>query len=134
MEYWEKAVVLRLNGATRQTFTIKDSKSAAHFLLSRWPHKTGTSYRRAILTCSAVLNGRLSQEAAQSAFVVAAMEAAIPFEVKDRFEAEIAAICGAIFEEDSLEFELATQLLELDDGPTPPFSWPYPEASGQLGR
>ncbi|UVC07857.1 DUF982 domain-containing protein [Rhizobium sp. TH2] len=95
--------------------------------------KQGTGYRQAVLSCSAALKGSASQEAAQSSFMAAATEAAIPFEVKDRFETEIAAVCDAIFEEESIAFAPAAPLPDLD-GAMPPF-WPTRlPASGQLAR
>ncbi|CAN7684048.1 DUF982 domain-containing protein [Rhizobium sp. LjRoot254] len=133
MEDWDKIIVLQLKDPKQQTLPVRDVKDAARILLGKWPRKQGTGYRQAVLSCSAALKGSASQETAQSSFMAAAMEAAIPFEVKDRFETEIAAVCDAIFQEESTAFALAAPLSDLD-GPTLPF-WQKPlPTSGRLAR
>jgi hypothetical protein len=133
MEDWDKIIVLQLKDPKPQALPVRDVKDAARILLGKWPRKQGTGYRQAVLSCSAAIKGRASQEAAQSSFMAAAREAAISFEVKDRFESEIAAVCDAIFQEESIAFALAAPLSDLD-GPTLPFWQTRPPASGQLAR
>lgn len=133
MEDWDKIIVLQLKDPKPQTLPVRDVKDAARILLGRWPRKQGTGYRQAVISCSAALKGIASQETAQWSFMAAAIEAAIPFEVKDRFETEIAAVCDAIFEEESIAYALAAPLPGLN-GPTPPFWQTHPPASGQLAR
>ena len=131
MEDWDKIIVLQLKDPKPQTLPVRDVKDAARILLGGWPQKQGTGYRQAVISCSAALKGSASQETAQWSFMAAATEAAIPFEVKDRFEREIAAVCDAIFEEESIALSAPIPGL---DGTTPPF-WPTrPPASGQLAR
>jgi hypothetical protein len=129
MENWDKIIVLQLKDPKPQAFPVRDVKDAARILLGGWPQKKGTGYRQAVLSCSAALKGAASQETAQSSFMAAATEAAIPFEVQDRFEIEIAAVCDAIFQEESIAFSPA-EFGEMD-GPKPLF-WPTQSpASGQ---
>lgn len=132
MEYWEKIVVLRLNDRSQTALSINDTKDAARVLLKGWPATKGKSYRRAILSCSAALHGRAPQDAAQWAFVVAAMEAAITFELIDRFDIEIAAVCRELLAEEMPQ-EPSAPAVERD-GPMPPFWWPKPQASAPSAR
>jgi len=46
-----------------------------------WPDKSGASYRRALRNCEAFLSGEATMLAARASFMVAAMEAGLPFEV-----------------------------------------------------
>jgi hypothetical protein len=131
MEDWDKIIVLQLKDPKPQALSVRDVKDAARILLGRWPQKRGTGYRQAVLSCSAALKGSASQEAAQSSLMAAAAEAAIPYEVKDRFETEIAAVCDAIFQEESIA--IAAPLSNLD-GSMPPFWQTRLPASGQLAR
>jgi len=131
MEDWDKIVVLQLQHPKPRKLPVRDVKDAARLLLGKWPLKQGKSYRQAVLNCSAAIKGSLSQEMAQWSFMAAATEAAIPFEVKDRFEIEIAAVCDAIFQEESVAFALAASGL---NGTTPLFWQTHPQASGQLAR
>jgi hypothetical protein len=133
MEDWDKIIVLQLKDPKPQTLPVRDLKDAARILLGKWPRKQGTGYRQAILSCSAAIRGRASQEAAQSSFMAAATEAAIPFEVKDRLETEIAAVCDAIFEEESIAFELAARRSD-PARPTLPFWQTHPPVSGPSAR
>ncbi|MGV3552254.1 DUF982 domain-containing protein [Rhizobium sp.] len=133
MEYWEKIVLLRLNGSAAKALSIRNSRDAAKVLLKAWPVKSGKSYRRAVLSCSAAIHGRVPQDLAQWAFIVAAMEAAISYEIIDPFDSEIAAICRELLEEDGPleEVELAT-----DDAEEirPLFWWPKRQVSGPSAR
>ena len=131
MEDWDKIIVLQLKDPKPQALPVRDVKDAARILLGGWPRKQGRGYRQAVISCSAALKGSASQETAQWSFMAAATEAAIPFEVKDRFETEIAAVCDAIFEEESVAFGATISDL---DGLMPLF-WPTrPPASGQSAR
>ena len=131
MEDWDKIIVLQLQYPKPRKLPVRDVKDAARLLLGKWPLKQGKSYRQAVLNCSAAIKGSLSQEMAQWSFMAAATEAAIPFEVKDRFEIEIAAACDAIFQEETVAFALAARGL---DGAKPPFWQTHLPASGQLAR
>lgn len=131
MEDWDKIIVLQLKDPKPQALPVRDVKDAARILLGRWPRKQGTGYRQAVISCSAALKGSASQESAQWSFMAAATEAAIPFEVMDRFETEIAAVCDAIFEEESIALSAPIPGLDVT---TPPFWQTHPPASGQLAR
>lgn len=133
MEYWEKIILLRLNGPAARALSIKNSRDAATVLLKAWPIKSGKSYRRAVLSCSAAIHGRVPQDMAQWAFIVAAMEAAIPYEIIDPFDTEIAAICRELLDEEGMldEVEFAA---EKDDELKPLFWWPKRQASGPSAR
>lgn len=131
MNDWDKIIVLKLRHPKPRKLPVRDVKDAARLLLGKWPVKQGKSYRQAVLNCSAAIKGSLSQETAQWSFMAAAIEAAIPFEVQDRFETEIAAVCDAIFHEESAAFALGGPGL---NGITPPLWQTHPPASGQLAR
>lgn len=133
MEYWDKIVVIHLAQPRPRSLSIKDSKDAARLLLSRWPRKEGSSYRRAILNCSAALRGQGPSDVAQWSFIVAAMEAAIPYEVVDRLDTEIAAVCRELLDNEDMLREPVAPAYDID-GPTRPFWWPRPQASGRSAR
>lgn len=133
MEYWEKIVSLRLNGSAGRALSIKSSKDAAQVLLKAWPAAQGKSYRRAVLSCSGAIHGRVPQDLAQWSFIVALMEAAISYEITDRLDAEIGAVCRELMGEDASP----------DDGDAPieeeteakqPFWWPKRQAFGPSAR
>jgi len=128
MEYWDKIVVLHLETPRPRSLSIRDSKDAARLLLSRWPLREGSSYRRAVLNCSAALRGQGPSDVAQWSFVVAAMEAAIPYEIVDRLDAEIAAVCKELLENEDVREEPAPK--HEKDGGMRPFWWSRPSASG----
>lgn len=132
MEYWDKIVVLHLTEPRARTLSIKDSKDAAWLLLNRWPEKQGKSYRRAVLNCSAALRGQGPSDVAQWSFVVAAMEAAISYEVVDRLDSEIAAICKELLDGEDVPQETSAHAPDMD-GATRPFWWSRPRASGLQG-
>ena len=140
MIYWEKTIILRLQSPVFFTVSIVNAKSAAKLLLNQWPEKTGRSYRRAVINCLGAIRGQVSQEAAQWAFTVAVMEAAIPFEIKDRLEMEIAEICQALLSEEGVSTEASPkstypgQVLQGKDVQAPIFWWPKPQAGGQSVR
>lgn len=133
MEYWDKIVVIHLNGPKVRSLSIRDSKDAARLLLSRWPRKEGNCYRRAILNCSAALRGQGPSDVAQWSFIVAAMEAAIPYELIDRLDAEIAAVCRELPDNEDMLREAVAPAYDID-GPTQLFWWPRPQASGPPAR
>lgn len=122
MKIWDKMVILRPNDGSNETMEINDSKEAARVLLTAWPAAQGKSYRRAVMSCSAAVDGRVPQEAAQWAFIVAIMEAAIPYEVIDRLDAEIGAVCLKLLEEDAPVIKM-TGTISKDVRP-PTFWWP----------
>jgi hypothetical protein len=128
MQYWEKIVTLRPLGTDSPAISINNSKSAAHVLLKAWPARRGKSYRRAVLSCSAALRGEATHELAQWAFIVAAMEAAIPYEIVDRLDAEIAAVCREIMRE---KIPQPAALFAQPQVPEPqPFWWPKRDQAG----
>jgi hypothetical protein len=133
MEYWDKIVVIHLKGPSPRSLSIKDSKAAARLLLLRWPLRDGKSYRRAILNCSAALRGQGPSDVAQWSFVVAAMEAAIPYEIMDRLDMEIAAVCKELLENEDMPQQAAASAIDRD-GAMRPFWWSPPTASGQSVR
>lgn len=130
MEYWDKIVVIHLTEPRPRSLPIKDSRDAARLLLSRWPLREGRSYRRAILNCSAALRGQGPNDVAQWSFVVAAMEAAIPYEIVDRLDAEIAAVCKELLENEEMQQESIASATDWD-GSVRPFWWPPPRGSGR---
>jgi hypothetical protein len=129
MEYWDKIVIIQIKEPTPRSISIKDSKAAARLLLSRWPSRDGKSYRRAVLNCSAALRGQGPGDVAQWSFIVAAMEAAIPYEIVDRFDMEIAEVCKELLEnEEMLNGPAATAIDK--DGAMQPFWWAPRSTSG----
>ena len=133
MDYWDKTIILRFDEKNSKALPIKDAKDAARVLLKSWPVMQGNSYRRAILNCSAALHGRAPQDAAQWAFIVAAMEAAIAFEIVDRFETEIGAVCMEMLAEEMPPQQYSAPAVDMRD-PTPLFWWPRRQASGRLAQ
>ena len=132
MEYWDKIVVLHLETPRPRSLSIGDSKDAARLLLGRWPLREGRSYRRAILNCSAALRGQGPSDLAQWSFVVAAMEAAIPYEIIDRLDMEIAAVCRELLENEDIHGEPDPK--DEKDDAIRPFWWSRPTASGRSAR
>ena len=132
MEYWDKIVVIHLTEPRPRSLPIKDSRDAARLLLSRWPLREGRSYRRAILNCSAALRGQGPSDLAQWSFVVAAMEAAIPYEIIDRLDMEIAAVCRELLENEDIHGEPDPK--DDKDDAIRPFWWSRPSASGPSAR
>jgi hypothetical protein len=128
MEYWENIVLLRPDRSEARALAVKNSKDAARVLLKAWPNSEGRSYRRAVLNCSAAIHGKVPQDLAQWSFIVAAMEAAISYEIVDRFDAEIAAVCRELIDENA-----PAQWTEASDfeekAAMPPFWWPKRPAS-----
>lgn len=133
MEYWDKIVVIHIREPRPRSLPIKDSKDAARLLLSRWPSREGRSYRRAILNCSAALRGHGPSDVAQWSFVVAAMEAAIPYEIVDRLDAEIAAVCKELLESEDMLTEISGSAID-GDSSTQPFWWPSSPVAGRSMR
>ena len=133
MEYWEKIVLLRLDGSTGKALSIESSKDAARVLLTGWPNKAGESYRRAVLSCSAAVHGRVPQDLAQWSFIVALMEAAISYEITDRLDAEIGAVCRESMGEDAPQ-EDGDASKEEKPAVRQPFWWSKRQASGPSAR
>ena len=133
MEYWEKIVLLHPKGSAAKALSVKNSKDAATVLLKGWPTKNGKSYRRAVLSCSAAIHGRVPQDLAQWSFIVAAMEAAISYEIIDPFDSEIAAICRELLEEEKALDKVEKAASESDDI-KPLFWWPKRPVSGPSAR
>ena len=134
MEYWEKIVRLYFHGPSMKALSVKSSKDAARLLLKDWPTTDGRSYRRAVLSCSAAVQGRAPQDLAQWAFIVAAMEAAMSYEIVDRFDSEIADVCRQLLAE---EGALMQQIEAPPDRPPDirqPFWWPKRSISVRSAR
>lgn len=140
MEYWEKIVILQLGGNPARSLSIRSSKDAARVLLKAWPVNEGKCYRRAVLSCSAAMHGRVPQDLAQWAFIVAAMEAALSFEIIDPFDQEIAAVCREMLGDielpdgDGDSRECVEPPIQIQDDLTRPFWWPKRKASGRSAR
>ena len=134
MKNWEKIVILHPSGDDGPALAINDVKAAARILLQDWPARDGKSYRRAVLACSAAIHGKVPQDTAQWAFVVAAMEAVIPHEIVDWFDTEIAAACREMFGESAPPPAVAAAPVVKRDRVMPPFWWPKRPASGQSAR
>lgn len=140
MKIWDKIVILHPEGRNNKTLKISDSREAARILLNSWPAVQGKSYRRAVLSCSAAVDDRVPQDTAQWAFIVAVMEAAIPYEIIDRLDAEIGAVCRELLEDEAPVCK-AGKLAE-SNAQSPLFWWPkrsgqqehqahaFPEAAG----
>jgi len=132
MKIWDKMVILRPHGDSNEALEINDSKEAARVLLNSWPAVQGKSYRRAVLSCSAAVDGRVPQETAQWAFIVAVMEAAIPYEIIDRLDAEIGAVCLALLGDESLPPQLPKTSSVKSSSPA--FWWPKRGSEHELSR
>ena len=125
MKIWDKIVILRPNEKNKRAIKVSDSKEAARVLLTAWPAAQGKSYRRAVLTCSAAVGDRVPQDTAQWAFIVAVMEAAIPYEIIDRLDLEIGAVCRELLEDEAPALPSLPALVSVAaDAPTPIFWWP----------
>lgn len=86
-----------------------------------------------MLSCSAAVHGRVPHDLAQWAFIVAAMEAAIAYEVVDPFETEIAAVCRDLMGEDAPSDQNDASSDETAEVMLP-FWWPKRQASGPSAR
>jgi hypothetical protein len=68
------------------------------------------------------------------------MEAAIPFEIKDRLEMEIAEICQALLAEEGVTSEALPKAsfpslaIRPSDMQVPSFWWPKPQTNGRQAR
>lgn len=92
MNDFDKVVSIKLG---QRWVAVESVGQALDCLRERWPVSDGPSFQRALANCEAAVAGHGSAVAARTAFVVAAMEAGLPFELhKDEFgflEQEIAA-------------------------------------------
>lgn len=92
MNDFDKVVSIKLG---QEWVAVGSVGQALACLRERWPVASGSSLQRALANCEAAMAGHGSAVAARTAFVVAAMEAGLPFELhKDEFgflESEIAA-------------------------------------------
>jgi hypothetical protein len=132
MKNWEKIVILHPLDDKKAALAVNDAKTAAKALLQAWPTRDGKSYRRAVLTCSAAVHDKVPQDTAQWAFIVATMEAGISYEIVDRLDSEIAAVCRELLQE---EMHFTPGLSEASGADTtPPFWWPSPRASAPSVR
>lgn len=75
---FDVAVILTVDG---QLLFVEDVGDARKLLLERFPDPDGPSFKRALSACDACLLGSSSGATARIMFIVAAMEAAYPFEV-----------------------------------------------------
>jgi len=132
MKIWDKIVILHPEDQNNEAMEINDSKEAARVLLNSWPAAQGKSYRRAVLSCSAAVDGRVPQETAQWAFIVAIMEAAIPYEIIDRLDAEIGAVCRELLGDESFPTRLP-KVTSVETS-SPVFWWPKRGGERELRR
>ena len=77
---WDKVVVFTLGGDRHM---VRDLETAYRSLTELWSNKRGPSYRRAVDTSEAALAGERPGSAARITFVVALMEAGLPFQLYD---------------------------------------------------
>ncbi|MCB1445962.1 MAG: DUF982 domain-containing protein [Rhizobiaceae bacterium] len=127
MKLWDKIVILHPHRAGQVALQIMDARSAARVLLEAWPERSGRSYRRAVLACSAAIGGKAPRDAAQWAFIVATMEAGISYDIVDRLDSEIAAVCREILAEEMPFPAMASPAG--GDPLRPPFWWSRRQAS-----
>ena len=132
MKNWEKIVILHPLDDKKAALAVNDAKTAAKALLQAWPTRNGKSYRRAVLSCSAAVHEKIPQDTAQWAFIVATMEAGISYEIIDRLDSEIAAVCREMFEEEMHFGPVADN--DADEETIQPFWWPSPRASSPSAR
>jgi hypothetical protein len=98
---WDKTIALTLDGERVVVGTVE---TAVQLLTERWPDTSGPSYRRALANSQAALTDKSMGRSARVAFVVAAMEAGLRFEVFEDelglLDVEIASIAQQIANED----------------------------------
>jgi hypothetical protein len=80
---WDKTVAIAYG---EERVIVRTVSAAMQLLTERWPDTSGPSYRRALSNCQAAIADEGLGRAARVAFVVAAMEAGLRFEV---FEDEL---------------------------------------------
>ena len=61
-------------------YTVASATDALHLLSSDWPVQDSLAFLEAMEACQGVGNGNVTNEAAQYAFLAAAMDAGIAFE------------------------------------------------------
>jgi hypothetical protein len=73
---WKTGVTLALEGTDTFT-TIATTQAASWALIEDWPLEDGPALDRALLICSAVMEGKKPAEEARAAFIAAAKEAGL---------------------------------------------------------
>lgn len=102
-----KTILLQVEG---RWHVVGAADEALQCLRNVFPDRNGPSHRRAVDTCTALLQGNTTAEGAQATFIVAAMEGGHPFEVHDEgTELEERLVAAAT------ENGLFEMLLELDE-------------------
>jgi hypothetical protein len=76
---WGKTIVVFLHG---NPHPIGSSVDALDTLLAQWPIADGQKYLLALEVCGEVTRGEKAENQARSAFILAAVEAGLYFEVK----------------------------------------------------
>jgi hypothetical protein len=75
---FDKIVAIRFG---QEWVPVDSADLALNCLRELWPDKSGPSYQRAVRNCEAHLAGDATMLAARASFMVAAMEAGLPFDV-----------------------------------------------------
>jgi hypothetical protein len=73
---WPRAVIVTSNHET-SFVVVQNSLEAAEYLVHCWPRRSGKAFRRALKVCTDAVQGRASDEEAQSRFIAAAREAEV---------------------------------------------------------
>jgi hypothetical protein len=73
---WKTGVTLALEGGDTFT-TIATTQAASWALIEDWPLEDGPELDRALLICTAVMEGKRPADEARAAFIAAAKEAGI---------------------------------------------------------
>lgn len=77
---FDEIVMINIGG---KRLAISDAEGARTCLLEDFADQDAPSYRRALATCEAFMDGNGTATGAQATFIVAVMEAGLPFEVKN---------------------------------------------------
>ena len=99
---WNRVLTVEINGQTRKTRRITNTKDAAICLLRDWPKKSGYYYLRAVSGCASALKGELDDAGARMYFEEAALDANVRVQlslgpaVLPEFDYEIAAVCDSL--------------------------------------
>lgn len=107
---FENAISLKF---AEGTITVETASQALVCLAEKFPQRKGPSYRRAVAARQAFLSGAEPMMGAQSKFIVAAMEAGIPFEISENRVSRLREISIAT------EESLRAALLGSDDSSEP---------------
>ncbi|MGO4441488.1 DUF982 domain-containing protein [Rhizobium sp. RAF56] len=76
---WGKTVLIYRDGHIRH---VNSARDAINMLFSDWPRWEGAAYFSAFDACGRAERGESTEELARSAFILAAIEAGLYFEIK----------------------------------------------------